>query len=92
MKAAVERALTHVPEPYRTAIILRDLEEMSYDEIAEVLQISLGTVKSTHYARARCPAQEAGEICAGSGAGVGSGGSGRRQALRSQHESEFEWG
>jgi len=35
-----------VPEPYRTAIILRDLEEMSYEEIAEVLAISLGTVKS----------------------------------------------
>ena len=33
-------------EPYRTALILRDLEEMSYEEIAEVLQISLGTVKS----------------------------------------------
>ncbi len=46
VKAAVELALTHVSEPYRTAIILRDLEEMSYEEIAEVLQISLGTVKS----------------------------------------------
>ena len=31
---------------YRTTLILRDLEEMSYEEIAEVLQISLGTVKS----------------------------------------------
>ena len=31
---------------YRTAMILRDLEEMSYEEIAELLQISLGTVKS----------------------------------------------
>ena len=46
MHAVVEEALTQVPEPYRTALILRDLEEMSYDEIAEVLQISLGTVKS----------------------------------------------
>jgi RNA polymerase sigma-70 factor (ECF subfamily) len=46
VRAAVERALQHVPEPYRTALILRDLEEMSYDEIAEVLQISQGTVKS----------------------------------------------
>ncbi|MDQ6704946.1 MAG: hypothetical protein M3Z85_03150, partial [Acidobacteriota bacterium] len=27
-------------------IVLRDLEDLSYDEIAEVLQISLGTVKS----------------------------------------------
>jgi RNA polymerase sigma-70 factor (ECF subfamily) len=46
VRAVVAEALTHVQEPYRTALILRDLEEMSYDEVAEVLQISLGTVKS----------------------------------------------
>ncbi len=46
VQTVVAEALTHVPEPYRTSLILRDLEEMSYDEIAEVLQISLGTVKS----------------------------------------------
>jgi RNA polymerase sigma-70 factor (ECF subfamily) len=46
VRAAVEEALQRVPEPYRTALILRDLEEMSYDEIADVLAISLGTVKS----------------------------------------------
>jgi len=46
VRAVVEEALTHVAEPYRTAMILRDLEDMSYEEIAEVLQISLGTVKS----------------------------------------------
>ena len=46
VRTVVEQALTRVPEPYRTAIILRDLEDMAYDEIAEILQISLGTVKS----------------------------------------------
>jgi RNA polymerase sigma-70 factor, ECF subfamily len=46
VRAAVEQALQQVAEPYRTALILRDLEEMSYEEIAEVLQISPGTVKS----------------------------------------------
>ena len=46
VRAAVEQALRQVSEPYRTALILRDLEEMSYEEIAEVLSISLGTVKS----------------------------------------------
>jgi len=46
VRSKVEHTLHEVPEPYRTAVILRDLEEMSYDEIAEVLQISLGTVKS----------------------------------------------
>jgi RNA polymerase sigma-70 factor (ECF subfamily) len=46
VREAVERALQQVVEPYRTALVLRDLEEMSYEEIAEVLQISVGTVKS----------------------------------------------
>ncbi len=46
VRAAVEKALQQVPEPYRTALVLRDLEEMSYEEISEVLAISLGTVKS----------------------------------------------
>ena len=42
----VEAELRQMPEPYRTTLILRDLEDMTYEEIAEVLQISLGTVKS----------------------------------------------
>jgi RNA polymerase sigma-70 factor, ECF subfamily len=42
----VEEELRKLSEPYRTTLILRDLEDMSYDEIAEVLEISLGTVKS----------------------------------------------
>lgn len=46
VKARVERELRKVPEPYRTTLILRDLEEMSYEEIAEITEVSLGTVKS----------------------------------------------
>jgi len=46
VRQRVDTELRKVPEPYRTALILRDLEDMSYEEIAEVLQISLGTVKS----------------------------------------------
>jgi RNA polymerase sigma-70 factor (ECF subfamily) len=42
----VEEELRKVPEPYRTTLILRDLEEMSYEEIAEITEVSLGTVKS----------------------------------------------
>lgn len=46
VRAHVEQELRNIPEPYRSTVILRDLEEMSYEEIAEVLEISLGTVKS----------------------------------------------
>ena len=46
MQQRVEAELQKLSEPYRTTLILRDLEEMSYEEIAEVLEISLGTVKS----------------------------------------------
>ncbi len=43
---AIERALSQVHEPYRVAVVLRDIEGLSYEEIAEILQVSLGTVKS----------------------------------------------
>ena len=46
LQQRVDAELRRVAEPYRTTLILRDLEEMSYEEIAEILQISLGTVKS----------------------------------------------
>src|SRR5579859_2122850 len=46
VRLRVEQELRQVSEPYRTAVILRDLEEMSYEEIAELTQVSLGTVKS----------------------------------------------
>lgn len=46
LRDTVQRALTMVPEVYRAAVILRDLEGFSYEEISEVLDISVGTVKS----------------------------------------------
>ena len=42
----LERALASLPETFRTAVILRDVEELSYQEIAQVLQVPIGTVMS----------------------------------------------
>ncbi len=42
----IERALAQVPDNFRAAVVLRDIEGLSYDEVAEVLEISVGTVKS----------------------------------------------
>jgi RNA polymerase sigma-70 factor (ECF subfamily) len=43
---AVQRAISTLPEKYRAPLILRDVDGRSYDEIAEILQTSEGTVKS----------------------------------------------
>ena len=46
LRARVEAELKALVEPYRTTVILRDIEDLSYQQIAEVMQTSLGTVKS----------------------------------------------
>jgi RNA polymerase sigma-70 factor (ECF subfamily) len=46
IRSKVELELRRMPEPFRTVVILRDLEGLSYDEIAEILGTHLGTVKS----------------------------------------------
>ncbi len=42
----IEEALDTLPEEQRAAVILRDVEGLAYDDIARVLTIDLGTVKS----------------------------------------------
>ncbi len=46
LRTSVEAALLQVPEAFRTVVILREIEGMAYDEIADILKINIGTVKS----------------------------------------------
>ena len=45
-RARVEAALSQVPEPFRTTLILRDIEGFVYEDVAEIQGVNLGTVKS----------------------------------------------
>ena len=45
-RARVEQALRQVPEPFRTTLILRDIEGFVYEEVAAMQGVNLGTVKS----------------------------------------------
>ena len=51
-KAIVQEAIANLPEKYRKVIRMRHMDELSYDEIADELNIPLGTVKA-HIFRAR---------------------------------------
>ena len=45
-RTRVEAALSQVPEPFRTTLILRDIDGFVYEEVAEMQGVNLGTVKS----------------------------------------------
>ena len=53
----IKNAILELPEQFRIVIILRELQGLSYEEIAEATHASVGTVKS-RIARARCKLQE----------------------------------
>ena len=46
IRVVVEKALEQLPEDLRTAIVLRELEGLSYEEIAEAMDCPVGTVRS----------------------------------------------
>ncbi len=52
----LRQAIADLPEAFRTTIVLREIEGMAYEEIAEITRVSLGTVKS-RIARARLKLQ-----------------------------------
>lgn len=45
-KRQIDAVLQRLPEPLRLVLVLRELHDLRYDEIAAVLQISVGTVRS----------------------------------------------
>ncbi len=51
-EAILHKALSALSRPYREAVVLRDIEGLSYEEVARTLEINIGTVKS-RLARAR---------------------------------------
>ena len=46
LRARIDEALEELPDMYREVIVLRELEGLSYDDIARTLQLSRGTVES----------------------------------------------
>lgn len=46
LQAMIEQTITELPAKYRVPLVLRDVQGMSYEEIAEIVKIPMGTVKS----------------------------------------------
>ena len=42
----LNKFLDEIPENFRIAVVLRDFQELSYDEISKILEIPIGTIKS----------------------------------------------
>lgn len=53
----IQNAIQKLPLHFRTAVILRDIQELSYEEVSKILDVPLGTVKS-RINRARLQLQE----------------------------------
>lgn len=57
MQEIVQMCLSDLDEDYRIVLVLRDIENMSYDAISEITGLALGTVKSRLH-RSRCALKE----------------------------------
>lgn len=66
-RADLQAAIEQLAEPYRTALVLRDVEQLTYAEVAAALDVELNTVKSRiHRARAMLVRQLGDDVLAGS--------------------------
>ncbi len=54
----IQKAILQLPLHFRTVVILRDIQELSYEEISKIVNVPLGTVKS-RINRARLQLQQA---------------------------------
>jgi RNA polymerase sigma-70 factor (ECF subfamily) len=75
-QAVLLRALTEVEPPMRAVLVLRDLQDLDYQQIAEVLSVPVGTVKSRLF-RARAALRRVVERTMETGAGSGPEGADR---------------
>jgi RNA polymerase sigma-70 factor (ECF subfamily) len=57
VRPAIERAIDRLPEPHHSVLVLVDLQGLSYEEVAAVLDVPIGTVRSRLF-RARRMIQE----------------------------------
>tara|TARA_Y100000748_G_scaffold11340_1_gene9507 strand:- start:172 stop:435 length:264 start_codon:yes stop_codon:yes gene_type:complete len=53
----IQKAIQSLPDHFREVIILRDIQELSYEEVSSIVEVPLGTVKS-RINRARLQLQE----------------------------------
>jgi RNA polymerase sigma-70 factor (ECF subfamily) len=53
-RVVIEKLLTQLPTELRTTLVLREMEQLSYEEVAEMMHVPVGTVRSRlHTARER---------------------------------------
>jgi RNA polymerase sigma-70 factor, ECF subfamily len=62
MRPDIERALARLPDEFRAAVILVDLEGMSLEQAADTLEVPIGTVKSRVFRARRLLAEELGNL------------------------------
>lgn len=69
-RSAVEEAFDRLPEPYRTAVLLVDIEELSYEDAAATLGCPVGTLRSRLFRGRRALAAELADWAASRGLGT----------------------